>query len=61
MARLDEARSLLKQYDELITILNSFYWDSDFDHVMYFTEEESATLAEYLINHGIIISKYKEN
>jgi hypothetical protein len=28
---------------------------------MYFTEEESSILAEYLINNGIVISKEREN
>lgn len=53
MTILDEARNVLEQYDSIITILDSFYWEGS-GHVMYFTEGESAILAEYLINNGIV-------
>ena len=56
MTRLDAARNLLEQYDNLITILNNFYWEGS-GHVMYFTEGESEILAEYLINNGIKIKE----
>lgn len=59
MTRLDKARNLLDQYDNLITILDNFYWERS-GHVMYFTEGESEILAEYLINNGIIVPKVKE-
>ena len=55
MARLDQARNTLEQLASLTTILDKFYWDGDLAHVMYFTEEESAILAEYLMNNGIIV------
>ena len=59
MTRLDKARNLLEQYDNLITILDNFYWEG-IGAVMYFTEGEVEVLAEYLINNGIIIPKVKE-
>ncbi len=60
MTKLDKARSVLKQYDSLTTILDNFYWEG-LGHVMYFTEGESEILAEYLINNGIVVLKEKEN
>lgn len=56
MTRLDKARNLLEQYNNLVTILDNFYWDDTIGQVMYFTEDESKILAEYLINNGVVIS-----
>lgn len=59
MTKLDEARNILDQYDDLIAILDKFYCDDGTDRVMYFTVEESEILAEYLINNGIVVLKEK--
>jgi hypothetical protein len=61
MTKLDQARNILEQHATLTTILDNFYWDGGIAYVMYFTEEESAILAEYLINNGIVVLKEKEN
>ena len=45
----------------LIEILNNFYWDGVSGHVMYFTEDESAVLAKYLIENGVTTSVKKED
>lgn len=60
MTKLDQARNTLEQLDSLTTILDNFYWEGELAHTMYFTEEESAILAEYLINNGVIVP-VKEN
>ena len=61
MTKLDKARNVLEQHTALTTIINEFYWEGSIAHTMYFTEEESSILAEYLINNGIVISKEREN
>lgn len=61
MTKLDEARSILDQCDELVGILDKFYFDGEVGHVMYFTVEEAQILAEYLINNGVTLSIEKEN
>lgn len=55
MTKIDQARNILEQHTALTKILENFYWDGELAHVMYFTEEESAILAEYLINNGIVV------
>jgi len=50
-----------KRRNELIEILNNFYWEG-VAHVMYFTEQEAEILAEYLIKNGVIVvDELKEN
>ena len=55
MTRLDQARNILDQYNHLVTILGQFYWEGAMGQVMYFTDEESEILAEYLMNNGIVV------
>ena len=55
MTRLDKARNILDQYNHLVTILDQFYWEGAMGQVMYFTDEESEILAEYLMNNGIVV------
>ena len=59
MTRLDEARNILEQHNNLTAILENFYWEGS-GHVMYFTEGEAKILSEYLINNGITVLKLKE-
>lgn len=56
MTKLDAARDLLKQRDNLITILDKFHYEKD-GYVTYLTMYEAELLAEYLINNGIVISE----
>lgn len=56
MTKLDAARDLLKQRDNLITILDKFHYEEN-GYVMYLTIYEAELLAEYLINNGIVTSE----
>lgn len=60
MDKLNEAKSVLAQYEKLKTILYDFYYENQIGEVMYFTTPECAILAEYLINKGYIIEENKK-
>lgn len=61
MDKLDEAKSVLAQYEKLKTILYNFYYENQIGEVMYFTEPECVILAEYLINKGYITKENENN
>ena len=49
------------QHDQLVTILDNFYWEG-VGHVMYFTDAEANMIANHLIKNGVrVIKKQEEN
>lgn len=53
-------KNVLAQYNKLKDILYEFHHENEIGNVMYFNEDESEILAEYLINKGYIVGENKK-